>query len=142
MIRMKCYDGTEILMNKFNNDYSYSSPLGNYDTLVSELDLVGKYKINDLVRYGVSGPTGFEHATGIDAISMFAVYTQDNPYKIQLTKNYAIKIYVTQRDRESFFEYQTNVVLINTLNNNILKSVGFSCQSSDKINLLSLYTRL
>ena len=135
---MKCFDGTEILMNKFNNDYSYSSPLDNYDTLVSELDLVGKYKINDLVRYGGgSTSTGFEHATGIDAISMFSTYTQDNPYKIQLTKNYAIKIYATQRDAESFFDYKIIVQLINTLNNEILKTDGFTCQLSDKIGVLN-----
>ena len=134
---MKCYDGTEILMNKFNNVYSYSSPLGNYDTLVSELDLIGNYKINGLVRYGVSGPTNFEHATGIDAISMYETYTQDNPHIIKLTKNYAIKIYVTKRDRESYFEYLTNVEIVNTSNSNILKSVAFTCQYSDKISVLS-----
>ena len=93
MIRMKCYDGTEILMNRANN--IYSGVLSNYDTLVSELDLVGKYKINDLVRYGVDGPEGFEHATGIDTISMLETYTENNPFKIQLTKNYAIMIYLT-----------------------------------------------
>lgn len=89
MIRMKCYDGTEILMNRANN--INSGVLGNYDSLVSELDLVGKYKINALVRYGVSGPEGFEHATGIDAISMLETYTQDNPYIIQLTKIMQLK---------------------------------------------------
>ena len=135
MIRMKCYDGIEILMNITSN--IYSGDLGNYDSLVSELDLVGKYKINDLVRYGVSGPEGFEHATGIDAISMFKTYTRDNPYKIQLTKNYAIKIFATKRDRDTYFDYQISVRLINTLNNEILKSVGFTCQWSDKINVLS-----
>ena len=137
MIRMKCYDGTQILMNKFNKVYSYSSPLSNYDTLVSELDLVGKYKINDLVRYGVSGPTNFEHATGIDAISMYETYTQGNPRIIQLTKNYAIKIYVSKREGRDYFEYSIQVRIINTSNNNILKSDGFICQWSNKIGVLS-----
>ena len=133
---MKCYDGKEILMNKFNEVYSYSSPLSNYDTLVSDLDLIGTYKINGLVRYGVSGPTNFEHATGIDAISMYGTYTQDTPRIIQLTKNYAIEICVLKRDVESYFEYSIRVRILNTLNNNILKSDGFICQRSDKINVL------
>ena len=135
MIRMKCYDGSEILMNRTNN--INSGVLGNYDTLVSELDLVGKYKINGLVRYGVSGPTDFEDATGIDAISMFKTYTQDNPRIIQLTKNYAIKIYATKRDMESNFDYLTFVEIINTKNNTVLKGQGFKCQWSDKIDVLS-----
>lgn len=135
MIRMKCYDGTEILMNKTNN--IYSGYLGNYDTLVSELDLVGKYKINGLVRYGVSGPTNFEHATGIDAISMYEMYTQDNPFIIQLTKNYAIKIYSAKRDGDSNFDYLTYAQINNTKNNTILRGQGFLCQRSDKIGVLS-----
>ena len=138
MFKMKCYDGTEIFMNCANN--IYSGALGNYDTLVSELDLVGNFKINGLVRYGVSGPEHFEHATGIDAISMFETYTQDNPFTIQLTKNYAIKIYVTKRDRESYFDYVTNVLIINTSNNRILKSNGITCQFSNKIGMLSYLT--
>ena len=135
MIRMKCYDGTEILMNRANN--IYSGALSNYDTLVSELDLVGKYKINSLVRYGISGPEGFEHATGIDAISMYETYTQDNPRIIQLTKNYAIKIYVKKIDSESNFTYQIEVGIINTSTNKYLKAVTFTCQWSDKVGLLS-----
>ncbi len=129
---MKCYDGTVILMNRTNN--IYSGVLGNYDTLVSELDLIGNYKINGLVSYGSSGPEGFEHATGTDSISMYETYTQDNPLIIQLTKNYAIKIYATKRDIiEEYFNYYTNVVIIDTANNNILKSQAFTCQWSDKI---------
>ena len=89
------------------------------------------------MRYGVSGPTGFEHATGIDAISMFETYTQDNPRIIQLTKNYAIKIYARKRDRESNFDYLIDVLIINTSNSDILKSVSFTCQWSDKIGVLS-----
>lgn len=135
MIRMKCYDGKEILMNKASN--IYSGYLGNYDSLVSELDLIGNYKINGLVRYGVSGPEGFEHATGVDAISMYGTYTQDNPYTIQLTKNYAIKIYVEKRDRESFFDYLVQVAIINTSNNSILKASFFTCQWQDNAGLLS-----
>ena len=111
--------------------------MNNYDTLVSELDLVGKYKINDLVRYGISAPTNFEHATGIDTISMYETYTQNNPHIKKKKKNYAIKIYVTKRDRESYFDYLTNVEIINTSNSNILKSVMFACQWSDKIGVLS-----
>lgn len=135
MIRMKCYDGKEILMNRTNNIYSGS--LSNYDSLVSELDLVGKYKINDLVRYGISGPEGFEHATGIDAISMFETYTQDNPYIIQLTKIYAIKIYVRKDNRNSYFNYLVDVLIINTSNNAVLKSTSFTCQWADKVDVLS-----
>ena len=138
MIRMKCYDGTEILMNMANN--IYSGVLGNYDSLVSELDLVGKYKINDLVRYGTSGTEGFEHATGIDAISMLETYTSDNPLKIQLTKHFAIKIYVTKRDRGTYFDYPVFIEIINTSNNRILKSNGCTCQFSDKIGVLSYLT--
>lgn len=135
MLRMKCYDGTKILMNMANNINSGS--LANYDTLISELDLIRNYKINGLVRYGVSGPEGFEHATGIDAISMLETYTSDKPLKIQLTKNFAIKIYVTKRDRESYFDYRIIVEIVNTANSNILKSVAFTCQWSDKIGVLS-----
>ena len=138
MIRMTCYDGTEIFLNVANN--IYSGDLGNYDTLVSELDLVGNYKINGLVRYGVDGPEGFEHATGIDAISMLETYTSDNPLKIQLTKHYAIKIYATQRDRDTYFDYQVFIEIINTLHNSILKSNGTTCQWSDKIDVLSYLT--
>lgn len=140
MIRMKCYDGKEILMNRFNVDYLYNSPLGNYDTLVSELDLLGKYKINDLVSYGISGPTSFEHAIGTDAISIYKTYTQDNPFTIQLTKNYALQIYVEKRDRESYFDYVTYTQIINTSNNNILKGSGCTCQWADKAGLLSYLT--
>ena len=132
---MKCYDGTEIFMNCASN--IYSGVLGNYDTLVSELDLVGNYKINGLVRYGVSGPENFEHATGIDAISMLETYTSDEPLKIQLTKHFALKIYVTKRDRNSYFDYPVFVEIINTSNNRILKSNGSVCQTSDKIGVLS-----
>ena len=138
MIRMKCYDGTEILMNMFSN-VNFGG-LGNYDSLVSELDLIGKYKINALVRYGLSDLTNFEHATGVDAISMYETYTQDNPRIIQLTKNYAIKIYVTKRDRKSYFDYVTFVEIINTSNNTMLKGSGFNCQWSDKADVLPYLT--
>ena len=133
---MKCYDGKDILMNRTSN--IYSGALGNYDTLVSELDLVENYKINDLVRYGGgSTSTGFEHATGINAISMLETYTQDNPRIIQLTKNHAIKIYVTKRDRDSYFDYVTYVQIINTTYNYVVKGVGFNCQWQDKAGVLS-----
>ena len=64
MFRMKCYDGKTILVNKCN-DYT-SGLLTNYDTLISDLDLVKDYKIDGLYRY-TYGETHFERATGIDA---------------------------------------------------------------------------
>ena len=137
MIKMKCFDGTQILMNKFNDVYSYKSPLTNYDTLINELDLLGKYKINDVIRYGSSGPTDFEPATGVDAVSMYETYTQDNPYTIQLTKNYALKIYAWKGESGSRFEYYIRVEIYNTSTSNILKGDSFLCQTSDQANLLS-----
>lgn len=133
MIRMKCYDGTDILMNRANN--IYSGALNNYDSIVSELDLVGKYKINGLVRYGVQEEKRFEHATGINVISMLETYTQDKPRVIQLTKKYAIKFYTTKRDMDTYFDYILFIEIVNTSNNSILKSTGIVCQWAAAIDL-------
>ena len=75
MFKMKCYDGKTILVNKCNN-YT-SGLLTNYDTLISDLDLVKDYKIDGLHRYNY-GSTYFEDATGIDARVFSEKYTKEN----------------------------------------------------------------
>lgn len=95
MIRMKCFDGTQILMNKFND--LNSGVLTNYDTLISDLDLVKDYKIDGLYRY-TYGSTYFEHATGINAKGFMEKYTEENPYLIGITESYSIAIYSYKQD--------------------------------------------
>ena len=96
MIKIKCYDGKTILVNKFN-DYT-SGLLTNYDTLISDLDLVKDYKIDGLYKY-TYGSTYFEDATGIDAKVFSEKYTKENPYLIGITKSYSIGIYAYQQDQ-------------------------------------------
>lgn len=83
-----------ILVNKCNN-YT-SGLLTNYDTLISDLDLVKDYKIDGLYRYNY-GSTYFEDATGIDAKVFSEKYTKENPYLIGITKSYSIAIYAYQK---------------------------------------------
>ncbi len=122
MFRMKCYDGKTILVNKCN-DYT-SGSLTNYDTLISDLDLVKDYKINGQYRYFYNSPL-YEPATGIDARGFFEKYTEENPYLIGITANYSIQIYAHQRNNE----YLINVTVIK---NSTKKSIGggfdFVCQ--------------
>lgn len=114
MFRMKCYDGKTILVNKCN-DYT-SGLLTNYDTLISELDLVKDYKINGLYRY-TYGSTYFEPATGIDAKSFSEKYTKENPYLIGITANYSIAIYAYQQSQY----YRINVTIVK---NSDMQSIG------------------
>lgn len=114
MFRMKCYDGKTILVNKCN-DYT-SGLLTNYDTLISELDLVKDYKINGLYRY-TYGSTYFEPATGIDTKSFSEKYTKENPYLIGITANYSIAIYAYQQSQY----YRINVTIVK---NSDMQSIG------------------
>lgn len=115
MIRMRCYDGNTILVNKCN-DYT-SGLLTNYDTLISELDLVKDYKINGLYRY-TYGSTYFEPATGINAKGFMEKYTKENPYLIGITKNYSIAIYAYGGEGEN---YRINVTIVK---NSDMQSIG------------------
>lgn len=115
MIRMRCYDGKTILVNKCN-DYK-SGLLTNYDTLISELDLVKDYKINELYRY-TYGSTYFEHATGINAKGFMEKYTKENPYLIGITKNYSIAIYAYGGEGK---DYRINVTIVK---NSDMQSIG------------------
>lgn len=99
MFRMKCFDGKTILVNKCN-DYT-SGLLTNYDTLISDLDLVKDYKIDGLYRY-TYGSTYFEHATGIDAKRFMEKYTKENPYLIGITKSYSISVYASGGDGKDY----------------------------------------
>lgn len=123
MFRMKCYDGKTILVNKFSN--SGSGLLNNYDTLISDLDLVKNYKINGLYRYTYGG-TYFEDATGIDAKGFMEKYTKENPYLIGITKNYSIAIYAYQKD----LFFKINVTIVRNSNKQSIGG-GFdtTCQS-------------
>ena len=114
MFRMKCYDGKTILVNKFND--SASGALTNYDTLISDLDLVKDYKIDGLYRY-TYGSTYFEHATGIDAKSFSEKYTKENPYLIGITASYSIAIYAYQQSQY----YRINVTIVK---NSDMQSIG------------------
>lgn len=114
MFRMKCYDGKTILVNKFND--SVSGALTNYDTLISDLDLVKDYKIDGLYRY-TYGSTYFEHATGIDAKSFSEKYTKENPYLIGITASYSIAIYAYQQSQY----YRINVTIVK---NSDIQSIG------------------
>lgn len=109
MFKMKCYDGKTILVNKCNN-YA-SGLLTNYDTLISDLDLVKNYKINGLYRY-TYGETYFEDATGINARGFMEKYTKENPYLIGITKNYSIAIYAYQQD----LLFRINVTIVKNSN--------------------------
>lgn len=110
MIKMKCFDGTEIIMNKFNN-LGYGG-LTNYDSLISELDIIGQYKINDITRYGISSPpSNFERATGIDARSFFEHYTKESPFKIQITANYYLELYATKGESSNGYVYGISLFL-------------------------------
>ena len=111
---MKCYDGKTILVNKCNN-YT-SGLLTNYDTLISDLDLVKDYKIDGLHRYNY-GSTYFEDATGIDARVFSEKYTKENPYLIGITKSYSIAISAYQKNEY----YRINVTIIK---NSTKKSIG------------------
>lgn len=114
MFKMKCYDGKTILVNKFND--SASGALTNYDTLISDLDLVKDYKIDGLYRY-TYGSTYFEHATGIDAKSFSEKYTKENPYLIGITASYSIAIYAYQQSQY----YRINVTIVK---NSDMQSIG------------------
>ena len=127
---MKCFDGTSLLINKMNNIYDYSSPITNYDTLISELDLIGNYKINGLIRYGISNPpSNFDHATGIDVYNLMQKYTSENPYKIQITKNYYLEIYGERREYENAWRYYIFNILKSNAGNTVT-SYGNVCQIS------------
>lgn len=110
MFRMKCYDGKTILVNKCND--CTSGLLTNYDTLISELDLVKDYKIDGLFRY-TYGSTYFEHATGINAKRFMEKYTEENPYIIGITKSYSIAIYASGGDGK---DYQIHVTIVRNSN--------------------------
>lgn len=97
MFRMKCYDGKTILVNKCN-DYT-SGLLTNYDTLISDLDLIKDYKVNGLYRY-TYGQTYFEQATGINAKGFSEKYTEENPYLIGITASYSIAIYAYKQNTD------------------------------------------
>lgn len=114
MFRMKCYDGKTILVNKFSD--STSGALTNYDTLISDLDLVKDYKIDGLYRY-TYGSTYFEHATGIDSKSFSEKYTKENPYLIGITASYSIAIYAYQQSQY----YRINVTIVK---NSDMQSIG------------------
>ena len=107
---MKCYDGKTILVNKCND--CTSGLLTNYDTLISELDLVKDYKIDGLFRY-TYGSTYFEHATGINAKRFMEKYTEENPYIIGITKSYSIAIYASGGDGK---DYQIHVTIVRNSN--------------------------
>ena len=109
MFRMKCYDGKTILVNKCN-DYT-SGLLTNYDTLISDLDLIKDYKIDGLFRY-TYGSTYFEHATGINAKGFMEKYTEENPYLIGITESYSIAIYSYKKDTK----YRINVTIVKNTN--------------------------
>lgn len=115
MFRMKCYDGKTILVNKCN-DYT-SGLLTNYDTLISDLDLVKDYKIDGLYRY-TYGSTYFEHATGINAKGFMEKYTKENPYLIGITKSYSIAIYARGGEGE---DYRISVTIVK---NSTKQSIG------------------
>lgn len=115
MFRMRCYDGNTILVNKCN-DYT-SGSLTNYDTLISDLDLVKDYKINGLYKY-TYGSTYFEHATGINAKGFMEKYTKENPYLIGITKSYSIAIYAYGGEGE---DYRINVTIVK---NSDMRSIG------------------
>jgi hypothetical protein len=112
---MKCYDGKTILINKCN-DYT-SGLLTNYDTLISDLDLVKDYKIDGLYRY-TNGNTYFEHATGINAKGFMEKYTKENPYLIGITESYSIAIYAYGGEGE---DYRINATIVK---NSDMQSIG------------------
>lgn len=105
MFRMKCYDGKTIIVNKCN-DYT-SGLLTNYDTLISDLDLIKDYKVNGLYKY-TYGNTYFEDATGINAKGFLEKYTEENPFLIGITKSYSIAIYGGQDD--TYYRLQATIV--------------------------------
>lgn len=105
MFRMKCYDGKTIIVNKCT-DYT-SGLLTNYDTLISDLDLIKNYKVNGLYRY-TYGSTYFEDATGINAKDFSEKYTKENPYLIGITASYSIAIYAYQQNQY----YRINVTIV------------------------------
>lgn len=109
MFRMKCYDGKTILVNKCN-DYT-SGLLTNYDTLISDLDLIKDYKVNGLYRY-TYGSTYFEDATGINAMGFSEKYTKENPFLIGITASYSIAIYGYQQGQY----YRINVTIVRNSN--------------------------
>lgn len=115
MFRMKCYDGKTILVNKCN-DYT-SGLLTNYDTLISDLDLIKDYKIDGLYRY-TYGSTYFEHATGINAKGFMEKYTEENPYLIGITENYSIAIYASDGEGE-YYRIKATIV-----KNSDMQSIG------------------
>ena len=115
MFKMKCYDGKTILVNKCN-DYT-SGLLTNYDTLISDLDLVKDYKIDGLYRY-TYGSTYFERATGINAKGFMEKYTKENPYLIGITKSYSIAMYAHGGEGE---DYRINVTIVKNSN---MQSIG------------------
>lgn len=105
MFRMKCFDEKTILVNKCN-DYT-SGLLTNYDTLISDLDLIKDYKVNGLYRY-TYGQTYFEDATGINAKGFSEKYTEENPFLIGITASYSIAIYAYQQNQY----YRINVTIV------------------------------
>lgn len=115
MFRMKCHDGKSILVNKCN-DYT-SGVLTNYDTLISDLDLVKDYKIDGLYRY-TYGSTYFEHATGIDAKRFMEKYTKENPYLIRITESYSIAIYASGGEGEDYR------IIATIVKNSNMQSIG------------------
>lgn len=129
MIRMKCYDGTQILMNKFNN--LSSGALTNYDSLISELDIIGQYKINGITRYGISSPpSNFERATGIDTRSFFEHYTEENPLKIQITANYYLELYATKGESSNRYVYGIKLFLKWNKSDRELTFISTPCQET------------
>lgn len=111
---MKCYDGKTILVNKCNN--YLSGELNNYDTLISDLDLIKDYKINGLYRY-TYGNTYFEDATGINAKGFLEKYTEENPFLIGITKNYSIALYAELKNE--YYRLQSTII-----KNSDKKSIG------------------
>ena len=129
MIRMKCFDGTQILMNKFND--LNSGALTNYDSLISELDIIGQYKINGITRYGISSPpSNFERATGIDARSFFEHYTKESPLKIQITANYYLELYATKGKSSNRYVYGIKLFLKWNKSDRELTFITTSCQET------------